>query len=351
MKASSLKQLLIGGLAAVVAGLNAQADVTVLIVGGNATRAIQFDRAANLLTGETVVNGANSNIRSFVNGTIPSLPILGKVTIHFRLDGATLGLQQLRDQVNVTTATGAALKPNLAVSGAFPETVGIDGSIFQSRRTLVIPFGFVKNDALPNTLHGVTNLTQRQAALLQATAGTLPTAFYGGESTTDPLYVIGRDTGAAVRQVIDANIYFTGSPSFFTTNAAPKPALPPTPIAGHDGGGKVVSDLLVIPNAIGTLAASDFGSFTPLAYEGFLPTRENVAKGKYPIWGYESWYTKNSGLGQPDILQQQVLGALYSAVTDTTFQTTSPLFSTLVPLSVLEVERTADGGPITSLFY
>ena len=345
------KLLAFAGLTAAIATQQTSADVIVTIVGGNATRAIQFDRAAALLSGETVVNGPNSNVRSFVNGTLPNRPSLGNITIHFRLDGATLGLQQLRDQVSVTTATGITQRPLLAVSGAYPETVGIDGSIFTARRTLVIPFGYVKNDALTNSIHGVTNLTQRQAALLQATAGTLPTAFYGGESTTAPLYLIGRDTGAAVRQVIDANIYFTGSPSFFTTNAAPKPALPPIASIGHDGGGKVVSDLLVIPNALGTLAASDFGSFTPIAFEGFLPTRENVIKGKYPIWGYESWYTKTSGLGQLDIAQLTVLNDLYNAVTDPTFQTTSPLFSTLVPLSLLEVERTADGGPITSTLY
>ena len=351
MKSKLIQSLVLTSLAAVICTAPVLADVTVVIVGGNATRAVQFDRAAAVLTGASVVNGPNSNVRSYVNGTITAAPGLGHVTVHFRLDGAALGLQQLRDQVSITTATSASLKPQQAVSGTFPETVGIDSSIFSGRRTLVIPFGYVKNTLLPNTINGITNLTQRQAALLEATAGTLPTAFFGGESTSDILYLIGRDTGAAVRQVIDANIYFTGSPSFFTTNASPNPPLPPIATAGHDGGGKVVSDLLGIPNAIGTLASSDFGTFTPIAFEGFLPTRQNVITGKYPIWGYESWYIRNSGTGQPDAAQKVVLDALYTAVTDATYQTTSPLFSTLVPLSLLQVDRTADGGPITSTLY
>jgi hypothetical protein len=345
-----LKNLMIAGLAALAAAGATQADVTIVVVGGNATRAIQYDRAAALLSGESVVTTSDSNVRSFVNGTIPGKPGLGNVTIHYRLAGATLGLQQLKDGTPITTATGATLTPQIAVSGAFPETIGLDGSIFTPKRTLVIPFGYVKNDSLPNTLHGVTNLTQRQAAQLQATSGLLPTAYYGGESTSDVVYVIGRDTGAAVRQVIDANIYFTGSPAFWTTNTAPNPALPPIPTLGHDGGGKVVSDLLVIPNAIGTLASTDFGSFTPIAYEGFLPTRQNVIAGKYPIWGYEAWYVKNSGT-VPTVSQQSVIDSLYAAVTDPTYQTTSPLFNLVVPLSLLEVERTQDGGPISSLLY
>jgi hypothetical protein len=345
-----LNRLLVTSLASLASASMARADVTVVVAGGNASRAVQFDRAAALLTGETVVNGPNSNVRSFVGGTISNQPGLGNVTIHFVLNGALGGVQSLRDQSPVSTATGASLPPQVAVSGSYPETVGIDGSIFNSTRTLVIPFAYVKNPALPNTLAGVTNLTQRQAALLQATSGTLPTAFFGGESTTDIVYAVGRDTAAAVRQVIDANIYFTGSPSFYTTNALGKPI--PNPKGGHDGGGKVVSDLLVIPNAIGTVAASDIGNLTPLAYEGFLPTADNVAKGKYPIWGYESWYLKNSGTGQPTAAQAAVINALLAAITDPTYQTTSPLFTgVFVPLSTLEVERTADGGPITSVKF
>lgn len=347
MKSLSLSPVL--GLAVLASTLSTQADVTVVVTGGNASRAILYDRAAFLLDGESVADGANSNIKSFVNGTIAAQPALGKVTIHFVLNGALKGVQDVLGQNPVAT-TGGALTPQLAVSSTAPETVGIDGSALTQVRTLVIPFAYVKNPALPNSLAGVTNLTQRQAAYLQSASGSLPTAFFGGESTTDPIYVVGRDTAAAVRQIIDASIYFTGTPAFYTTNAQGAPIL--NPKGGHDGGGKVVADLRVLPNAIGTVAAGDIGTLTPLSYEGYLPTPENVAKGKYPIWGYERWFYKNSGNGQPTAAQQTVINALLAAVTDADYQKTSPLFAgTFVPLSILEVERTVDGGPITSTLY
>jgi hypothetical protein len=216
----------------------------------------------------------------------------------------------------------------------------------------VVPFVYVKNDALPNTIHGVTNLTQRQAAYLEAASGTLPTAYFGGESTSDLLYLVGRDTGAAVRQIIDASIYFSGTPAFWTTNVAPNPALPPIPFGGHSGGAGVVADLGIIPNAIGTVSVQDIGTLTPLSYEGVPFSTANVAKGFYPIWGYERWLYKTSGSGQPTAQQLAVINALLAAVTDNTFQhTSSTVVGKFVPLGDLEVERTVDGGPISSTLY
>ena len=71
------------------------ADTTVVITGGNASRGVLFDRAEALLSGFTKVNGTNSSIRSYKTGTIASQPGLGKVTIHFVLNGAALGLAKL----------------------------------------------------------------------------------------------------------------------------------------------------------------------------------------------------------------------------------------------------------------
>ncbi len=344
-----LNSLLAAGLTLTALTSPVWADVTLVVTGGNATRAVVYNRAAAILTGETVVNGANSNIRSFINGTVPSLPALGNITIHFVLNGATKGIADLRDQVGVATTAGSKTA-QLAISGAAPETVGIDPSIFTSKETLVVPFLYVKNSALPNSLGGVTNLTQRQAAYLQSASGSLPTAFFGGSSTTDPIRVIGRDTGAAVRQIIDANIYYTSTPTFYTTNAAGQPII--NPLGGHDAAQKVVNDLLVIPNAIGTIAAGDIGTFTPLAYEGIAFSTANVAKGFYPIWGYERWLVKNSGAGQPTADQQTVINLLFNAVTDPAYQATSTdIVGKFVPLADLEVERTSDGGPITSILY
>ncbi|MFO1488226.1 MAG: hypothetical protein U1F65_07100 [Verrucomicrobiota bacterium] len=363
-------------IASLAASSSSQAAVEVIVAGGNASRAVQFDRASNILSGFTVYV-KDANTRSFVGGTLNGNPGLGVVNLHFALNGASGGLQKLRDQ---TTEPLAYLSngssngvPVLTVSGSYPETVGVDGSIFNAAPTLVIPFGFIKNAAKSPNLANVTNLTQRQFVYLQGASGTLPSAFFGGSSTTDRVYLVGRDTAAAVRQVIDANVYFTGTPSFWTTNRATYQtnaafnaafnnafssaaigAPVPNPLGGHNSGALVVSDLNVLTNAIGTVASGDFGSFTTLSYEGYQPTVQNVAKGYYPIWGYENWYTRNTGAGQPSANQSLVITALLNAVTDFTYQhTAGNTFDAgkFVPIGDLQVERTQEGGPITSLLY
>ncbi len=365
MKTKLFSKLVATGLVGLGLLNTAKADVTVVVAGGNATRAVQFDRAANLLSGETVVQ-LNANVRSYVGGTIPSQPGLGTVNIHFVLNGALGGLQDLIAQNNNTTATNGPLVPTVAVSGSAPETVGLSSAGLSSSATTVIPFGFIKNTAISPNLANVTNLTQRQATYFQSASGTLPSAFFGGATNNDIVYFVGRDNAAAVKQIIDASIYFTGSQAAWTTNrtsytnlggvylSTPIGQPVPHPTIGHNSGALVVSDLNNIPNAIGVVASGDFGSFYTLSYEGYQPTPYNVAKGFYPIWGYEKFYWKNTGAGQPSAGQQTVINLLVGAITDYTFQhTPGNIYDTskLVPLADLEVQRTTDGGPLTSLLY
>jgi len=111
--------------------------------------------------------------------------------------------------------------------------------------------------------------------------------------------------------------------------------------------------LKLIPNAIGTVAAQDVGSFTPLAYEGVPFSITNVVNGSYPIWGYERWlYLNKNQQGAPSANQLAVINALLGAVTDPVYQTTSTVFvGNFVPLGQLQVQRSSDGGPITSTIY
>jgi hypothetical protein len=381
MKLPSLNHYLSASLAAIglIAVPQIHASVDVVIDGGNASRSVLYENASNILSGYTVYV-KDANTRSFVGGTLISQPALGTVNLHFALNGATAGLQNLRDLTSDSLAyylngsSGATNGvPQLTVSGAFPASIGIDGSIFNYSRTLVVPFGFIKNSAKSPYLAGITNLTQRQVTFLESASGTLPSAFFGGSATNDIVYFVGRDTGAAVRQVIDANIYFSGTPSFWTTNRATYQTNAaynaaygnvfsssaigspvPNPLGGHNSGALVTADLNTLTNAIGTVASGDFGTFTTLSYEGYQPTAENISKGYYPIWGYESWYTRNSGTGKPSVNQQVVLSALLGSVTNYTYQhTTGNAFANgkFVPLGDLEVERTQEGGPITSTKY
>lgn len=332
-----------------------QADTTVLITGGNASKGVLFDRAEALLGANnfTKINGTNTSIRTYIAKAAlgGANSALGKITIHFVLNGAAQGLSDVLAQNPITTANNVSLTSPVAVSSVQPDTIGIDPSLFTVKPTAVVPFVYIKSPATPNSIAGITNLTQRQAYYLESSSGYIPTAFFGGSSTTDALYLVGRDTGAAVRQVLDASIYFSGTPSFWITNTPA--SLPPIndPANGRPSGGDVTNNVALIPNSIGTVSAGDIGGFTTLSFEGVPFSTTNVAKGSYPLWGYESWYTK-TGTGAPSGNVSIVLNLLYNLVTDSTYQHSNANFvGKFVALSDLQVTRSVDGGPITSTIY
>ncbi len=352
-----LKTLLIAGLASLALTSNSHADVTIVITGGNASQTLLFDRASALLSSGSTnaiskTSSTNSSIKTY-SGSIGTNSALGTVTIQFSLLGGAGGLSAVQNQTPVPViainGTAGLAAPQLAVSSTAPETVGISSAPFENPPllTLVVIDAFIINTNLPNSLAGVTNLTQRQAALLEAASGqnSLTTANLGGTSHTDWIYLVGRNTAAAVRNVIDANIYFSGTPSFWTTNSTGQPVFDSA--YGQSSGTLVTNILTVLSNAVGTVALSNVGNFTPLAYEGFLPTTTNVALGNYPIWGYERWYYLNAGTGQPSSNQQSAINSLYSWITDSTYQSASPLFvGYFLPVGALQVSRSQDGGPI-----
>ena len=101
------------------------------------------------------------------------------------------------------------------------------------------------------------------------------------------------------------------------------------------------------------MAAQDIKTETTIAYEGVPYSVTNVENGSYPLWGYDHWfYPKVGQAGAPSANQLNVITNLLAAVTNVTFQTTSPVVvGNFVPYSGLQVKRNADGGPITSLLY
>ena len=345
----NLRQFLSASLA--LAGLavvpNLHADVEVLFAGGNASQTVLYDRITNILTGGiggVWVSPTNSTVRTY-QGTITSQPGLGTVTIDFSLLGAVGGFQDLANQTTENTALTNSVVPTVVVSSTSPEAVAIDPTPFSQTRTLVVPFVFIKNPAKSPNLATVTNLTQRQAAYLEGAAGYVPASFFGGTGT-NVVYLVPRNTASAVRTETDLNIYFSSTISAWTTNAALQPI--PDPLGGQSSGGAIRGLLGVITNAIGTVAAQDIGSLTPLSYEGVPYSVANVQSGSYPIWGFERWaYLKNGQTGAPSPNQLIVINALLGAVTNSTFQATSPVFvGNFVPLSGLQVDRSSDGGPI-----
>jgi hypothetical protein len=228
--------------------------------------------------------------------------------------------------------------------------VGVDSSPFVGEYTLVVPYAYIK---APNAsdLAGITNLTQRQVYYLEGTAGSVPISYYGG-TNTNTLYFVGRNTASAVRTETDANVYFTGTPATYVTNSLGQPILDPN--GGQSSGANVRAEVAAIGDAIGTVAAADISTFTPIAYEGVPYSITNVENGSYPLWYYESWFYEAPGQqGAPSAAQSYVINALYSAVTDTNFQATNTLVfvNKFAPLSGLQVIRYTDGGPIGSLNY
>jgi hypothetical protein len=353
MKEPNIRPFIALGLALAgpVLSTSLRADTTVLFAGGNASQNVLYDRVTNVLSGgisSVTIAPTNATVRTYV-GAISGQPGLGTVTIHFSLLGAIQGLQDLSSQSPENTATGASLAPTLAVSSTSPEAVGVDSSPFVGNQTLVVPYAYIKPPGNAD-LAGLTNLTQRQAYYLEGSAGTVPISFYGGTST-NYLYFVARNTASAVRTETDANVYFTGTPATYITNASGKPILDPK--LGQSSGANVRAVVAAIGDAVGTVAASDISTFPTLAYEGVPFSITNVENGSYPLWGYENWFYEKTGQqGSPSAGQLFVINALLSAVTDTNFQNTSSVFvNKFAPLSGMQVYRNIDGGPISSLNY
>jgi hypothetical protein len=355
MKTSSLKQNLLAGLVlgslALAAKSHAQALTEVTVSGGNASSSVLWYQVTNQFANVvTVGSTSSSTVRSF-QGYLASLPGTSpNVQIDFILNGAVGGLQDITYQNVETNALGVATNvPVLVVSSTTPEAVGLSSAPFNEVKTLVAPYAFIKN---PNAnfapgLVNVTNLTQRQAAYLEGSAGpNFHSAYLGGSSTNDSVYFVGRNTASAVRTETDANIYFTGTLATYTTNATGLPILDPA--GGQTGGTAVRTVVNAITNAIGTVAVQDVKTDLTLAYEGVPYSVANVENGSYPLWGYEHWYWLKTGQGAPTPAQLAVINNLLAGETNATFQASSPVFTnSFVPYSGLKVQRSVDGGPIS----
>jgi hypothetical protein len=334
------------------------AQINLVTVGGNATIKLVQDRIPHILTGAVLANNATNTLIFRYTGTF------GGKTVQWdwNLTGGAGAILDIANQTPVTLADNTTGIPVHAASVTAPETVGIDPSAFTQDPTLVAPLVFVKNPGPGNDLANITNLTQRNAAYLEASGGFLPTGFFGGSPTStnipaNSLYFVGRSSISAVRQVVDANIYATGAINF-NTNSAGQPVPYVDGLGNPSGAGsgtEVANIVRVIPNSIGTVAAQDVGTLPTLSYEGVPFSTTNVINGSYPLWGYERYiyYTPGTSTLAPSNDQLSLIQALETAVEDPTYQTTSSLFiGKFVSYDAINasVQRNfhVDGGPITS---
>jgi hypothetical protein len=365
MKASNLRIIKKSIIAAVAfAGLTAaptvHAGVEVFLVGGSASQSVLYDRATNLFsggTGFTVKGGGSSAIAQF-SGTSanPALSGFGTITLDININnGAVDGLQALVNQsanADDTNYSSPSIPqvPTFVDSATSPEAVGVSSVNLKALPTYVVPFVYIKNTNSTDTA-AITNLTQRQAWSLENY--TLQAAYFGSAGDTNNIYFVGRNLEAAVRTEIDANIYNTLTINSYVTNSLGQPVLDPN--VGDPGltaGGAVASTVLVLTNAIGTVAVQNLKKgLGALSYEGVAYSVTNVINGSYPLWGYENYYyispTAQNNTGTPSAPQLAVINAFYQSVTNATFETTAPSFvGNFIPNSALQVQRASDGGQI-----
>ena len=348
--------LLLAGLA-LAHQSHAQSLTEVTIAGGNGSSSWVWNQVTNFFGGSTTVKTVGSTsstaVRSF-QGYLASLPGTSpNVQLDFILNGAVGGLQDLINGNMETNALGVATNvPTVVISSTTPDAVGLSSSGLSEVKTLITPYAFIKSPlaALTPGLTTVTNLTQREAAYLEGSAGpNFHSAFIGGLYTNDAVYFVGRNTASAVRTETDANIYFTGTLATYTTNSSGQPVLDP---AGGQSSGSPIRVLVnLLTNAIGTVAWQDVKTNIALAYEGAPLTVSNVITGAYPLWGYEHYYWISTGSSAPTPAQLTVITNLLYGVTNPVSQFSSSYSSiftnSFLAYPELKVQRAFDGGPIT----
>jgi hypothetical protein len=350
-----LNKIILAGISSVLLVPAIQAaNVSLVTVGGNASIKVVEDRLTNsvggLLPGGTITfNPGNSLIfRATGNWNGGST----NVTWDFNFTGGAAAILDIANQNQVLLANNTTAIPVSAISIVAPETVGINSTALgiQQDFTLVAPLVYVKNPGAD--LVGVTNLTQRLANYLESSGATLPATYFGG-ATANPVYFVGRNSAAAVRQVIDANIFFTGAAANYHTNALGSPVAWP----GAGSGTEVANNVKVIPGSIGTVAAQDVSTLPQLSYEGVFFSTASVTNGTYPLWGYERYiYFPSPDSRAPSSAQLALITALEGLVSDPTYDHSSSFFVNKF-VSYADVNAnvsrstTLDGGLITSQLY
>jgi hypothetical protein len=358
------KMSLLLGLTAALMAAKTSAQVEVTITGSTAFRAITIDRADTLFDSgfNAVTNNATTGLITYRGTMAGKVPSLGTtpVTLRLSFSGSAAGMQAVQAGSPISTADSPGVNtnkvPDLALSDVFPESASppLNTSDFDHFIVGVVPFSFVRNNALV----GITNITREQANLLFTSSGVvtngnqiipgMPASYLGG-SSTNPVYLIGRDAGSGTGITLRKDIGFSGDPTYWALDANNNYIL----TNGFTSNGLLRGVLASKPDAIGYLGLADFSAIatnaTQIMYQGVPFSHANVTQGSYTLWGYEHLVNRTGALSAN---QHAVRDALIAAITDPTFQGTNPLYTgSFTAVSEMKVERGADGGTITSLTF
>jgi len=346
-------------LAGLLLSAAAYAQVEVTVTGSTAFRAITIDRSASIFDAGyvAVTNNASTGLITYSGTVAAAVPSLGSTPVKVRLSfsGSASGMLAVKNLSLISAAdtpgNNVNRVPDLALSDVFPgsATPPISDSAFERSVLGVIPFVWVIN----NALSGISNITREQAVLLMTASGSLsgvagmPATYLGG-SSTNPVYLIGRDSGSGTRISTEKDIGFVGAPLLWATNGAGVYIT----TNGYSSGGLERAVIGGKPDAIGYLGRADLAAIavtaTAISYDGVPYSEPAVAGGSYGMWGYEHIVNRVGGLSANQAL---VRDALIKAITDSAYQSTPIYTNSFVRLSQMQVERGADGGTITSLNF
>lgn len=358
-----LNKILLPLVGATLIALGARGQVNVTITGSTAFRSIAFDRVQALFDpGYSAAGDFNTGPGTYSGTMSNAIPSLHNtpVTVRLSFSGSGAGMLAVDQStpvptVNPGTGTTNNLVPDLAFSDVFPEsaTPSINGADFDQSIVGVIPFVFVKNNALT----GITNITKEQAVLLMTSSGVvtngvalipgMPATFLSGASS-NPVYLTGRDSGSGTRITTQKCIGFTGTPRLWGLVGSTL-----TLTNGYSSGGNERTVIANNANVIGYLGLADTAaiaaSASPIAYQGIPFSTSGVQNGMYPLWGYEHLVNRAGGMSAN---QSAIRNALVTAITNQGYQTTNSLYTAnFVDQARMNVQRGTDGGTITSLNF
>ena len=359
-----LNKVLLPLVGASLMAMSAQAQINLTITGSTSFRAITFDRVQSLFdVGYSQIGDFNTGPGTYTGTMSNAIPSLHNtpVTVRLSFSGSGAGMLAVDQSapvptVNPGTGTTNNMVPDLALSDVFPEsaTPAINGSDFDRYTVGVIPFVWVKNNALT----GISNITREQAQLLFTASGVvtngvqlipgMPASYIGGTST-NPIYLTGRDSGSGTGITVRKDVGFTGTPRYW--GLTPGGTLVLT--NGYSSGGNERSVIANNTNVIGYLGVADanaiVASASIIAYEGVPFSVNAVQNGAYPIWGYEHLVNRAGGLSAN---QAAIRNALVAAISNQGYQTTNTLYtSSFIDQARMTVQRGTDGGSISSLNF
>ena len=356
-------RFLLAVLAAALAAGNATAQVEVRLSGAVAFRDTTYFAIRSLfgtnLVSQNPADGPTASSQLKVNwtGKLPAYFGDQTVTVRAFYNGAVAGIQDLTQDRNVaylatvnpgdTNVVNA--KSDIAFSSVFQQSTEFLTPTLEDVRFGATPIVLVKSSSAPASL---TNISTHQFKTLAAN-GQLPAWFFTGNTNdTGSISFINRDPTAGQRVALFKESLFSGAPiSYFWNTSSNRYVIDPTgrnanQIRDHlNQFGPAVSYLVTL-DAFGVN-----GGANVLRYNGVLPfanpTFNNVGNdytpiinGQYSLWVYEHLLNRATTSDTVRTFRNALVASIQRQLETSAFS---------IPLSKLNVERTADGAPVAPI--